>query len=62
MQKNSVFLRTVYITSTILLCLFLGIYGIFSAYKSIRQIAFGEYRNAVEIKEDEIKILDFELN
>ena len=60
MQKNSILLRTVYITTTILFCLIFGIYGVFSAYKNIRQLAFGEYRKAIEITEDEIKILDFE--
>lgn len=60
MQKSNILLRTVYITTTILLCLFFGFYGVFSAYKNIRQLAFGEYRKAVEITEEEIKILDFE--
>ncbi len=61
MQKNSVFLRTVYITTTILLCLIFGVYGVFSAYKNIRQIAFGEYRSPIEITREGIKILDFEI-
>ena len=60
MQKNSVLLRTVYITTIIILCIFFGVYGCFSAYKNIRQLAFGEYRDAVEITEGKIKILDFE--
>ena len=60
MQKNSILLRTVYITTTIFLCLIFGIYGLFSAYKNIRRLAYGEYRNAIEITEEEIKILDFE--
>ena len=59
MQNSKVFLRTVYITSVILLCLFLGFYGAFKAYENMRQIAFGEYRNAVEITQDEIKIFDY---
>ncbi len=59
MQNSKVFLRTVYITSVILLCLFLGSYGAFKAYESMRRIAFGEYRNAVEITQDEIKIFDY---
>lgn len=59
MQNSKVFLRTVYITSVILLCLFLGFYGVFKAYENIRLTAFGEYRNAVQITGEEIKLFDF---
>lgn len=44
----------------ILLCIFFGIYGVCRAYEKIRKTGFGEYRKAVEIEEDGIKILDFE--
>ena len=61
MQTYEIFLRTIYMTSVILLCLFLGFYGIFKAYENIRLVAFGEYRNAVEITEEEVKLLDYEI-
>lgn len=61
MQTYKIFLRTIYMTSVLLLCLFLGFYGIFKAYENIRLVAFGEYRNAVEITEEEVKILDYEI-
>lgn len=61
-QNSKIFSRTVYITSVILLCLIFGFYGVFKAYESIRLIAFGEYRNAVEITDEEIKVFDYEIN
>ena len=59
MQKNSILSRTIYLSTIIILCLFLGMYGVFSAYKNIRRIAFGEYREAIEKNEEEIKIFDY---
>lgn len=55
------FFKAFYLSGIILLCAFMGIFGIFKAYESMRQIGFGEYRRAVEIEDDRIKILDFEI-
>lgn len=38
-----------------------GTLGICKAYESIRFIGFGEYKNAIEISKEKIKILDFEI-
>lgn len=54
-----IFLRTVYISSTVLFCLISGIYGIMKAYEGIRLIGFGEYRSAIEYEDGEIKIFDY---
>lgn len=62
MSKNfKIFLRSLYISSVVFFCLFIGIYGISRAYESIRLIGFGEYRDAIEITENEIKIFDYEI-
>ncbi len=60
-KKIKIFLKTVYISSTLLLCLFIGVFGSFKAYEGIRQIGFGEYCSAVEYKDGNLKIFDFEI-
>ena len=59
MKKITVFLRTVYLTSVIIFCILIGIFGVCKAYEGIRLVGFGEYRNAVEIKDKKINLLDF---
>lgn len=60
-RKNlRTFLRTFYISSVITLCIAIAVFGISEAYKNIRLIGFGEYRNAIEIGDGGLKILDFE--
>ncbi len=60
-RKNlRTFLRTFYISSVITLCIVIAVFGISEAYKNIRLIGFGEYRNAIEIGDGGLKILDFE--
>lgn len=41
------------------MCLTFGWLGIATAYENTVRIAFGEYRSAIEISEDTIRILDF---
>lgn len=53
------YFRTLYITLVILLCLSLGWIGISTAYENTVQVAFGEYKKAIEINGDTIRILDF---
>ena len=54
------FWRSFYLSSVVIFCLFFALYGISESYKNIRRIGFGEYRNAIEINEESLKILDFE--
>ena len=61
-KRKSLFFRTFYISSVVVFCLFFGIYGTVKAYESIRLVAFGEYRKAIGIEKDSIKIFDFEIN
>lgn len=60
MKRNTkTYFRTLYITLVIILCLSLGWIGISTAYENTVQIAFGEYKKAIEINNDTIRILDF---
>ncbi len=56
------FFRSFYLSSVILFCLLLGFFGMAKAYENIRLIGFGEYRNAVEIEEETLKIFDLEID
>jgi len=61
-EKIKVFLRTVFIGTTISLNIIFGGLAVAKAYENIRQIGFGEYKRAVEITEDSIRILDFTID
>ena len=37
------------------------IFGICYAYEGIRELSFGEYKSAVSVENDKIRILDFEI-
>ena len=41
-------------------CVLFGFLGVCIAYENIVRTAFGEYKNAVEISKDGIRILDYE--
>lgn len=60
MRKNTkTYFRTFYITLVIMLCVSIGWIGISAAYENTRQVAFGEYKKAIEINSETIRILDF---
>ena len=58
MKNFKIFLKSFYISSVITFCLALAIFGTTKAYENIRLIGFGEYRKAIEVNENEIKIFD----
>lgn len=58
-QQTKTYFRTFYITLVILLCLAFGWIGISSAWENTVQIAYGEYKKAIEINKETIRILDF---
>ena len=62
-MKRSVklFFKSFFISSTLVFCLCFGILGTMKAYEQIRLIGFGEYRNAIEIENGNIKFFDFTL-
>ena len=60
-MKKSLFLRSFLISFVLLSCIISGFYGIARAYKNIRLVAYGEYVNAIELKDGYIKIFDIEI-
>lgn len=58
-RQIKTYFRTFYISLIIMLCLSLGWIGISTAYENTVQIVFGEYRQAIEISDEQIRILDF---
>lgn len=58
-RQTKTYFRTLYITLIILLCVSLGWIGISAAYENTVFIAYGEYKSAIEVSKDSIRILDF---
>lgn len=58
-KQTKTYFRSLYITLIILTCLTLGWVGISSAWENTVQIAYGQYKKAIEINKDTIRILDF---
>jgi len=61
MRKNKikVFLRTMVIATVVIICFIFAFLSICKIYENIRYIGYGEYKNAIEITEENIRILDF---
>lgn len=58
-RQTKTYIRSFYISLVIILCLCLGWIGISTSYEKTVQIAYGEYKDAIEITNDSIRILDF---
>ncbi|MBE6810304.1 MAG: hypothetical protein E7521_04510 [Ruminococcaceae bacterium] len=58
-RQTKTYFRTLYISLVIIMCISLGWIGISTAWENTVRIAFGEYKNAIEINSDTIRILDF---
>lgn len=58
-RQTKTYFRTLYITLVIMLCLSIGWIGISTAYENTVRVAYGEYKKAIEITKDSIRILDF---
>ena len=56
------FTRKMIVSAIVSLCIIFGFWAMCKAYSGIRQIGFGEIRNAVEIKEKEIRFFDYIVN
>ena len=61
MKIMKTFLKSFYISFVAALCLFIGVYGAARVYENARLIGFGEYKKAVEIEGNVLRILDFEI-
>ena len=60
-RQTKTYFRTLYLTLVIMICLCFGWIGISSAYENTVQVAYGEYKSAIEITQEKIRILDFEI-
>lgn len=58
-RKIEVFLRTTVIFTVIMMCVIFLLVSFCEIYENIRFIAYGEYKNAIEITESGVRILDF---
>lgn len=58
-KQTKTYLRSFYISLIVIMCLAFGWLGVSAAYENTVRIAFGEYRSAIEISDDTIRILDF---
>ena len=58
-KQTKTYLRSFYISLIVIMCLDFGWLGVSAAYENTVRIAFGEYRSAIEISDDTIRILDF---
>ncbi len=61
MRSKNVFWRTVFLSGVIFFNLVMLIAGISTAYENIRSVFYGEYVEAVEVTDKEIRILDFHI-
>ena len=62
MRNKGIFLRTVVLSCVIIFNIILFFGGIAICYQNIRLEGYGEYKSAVQITEDFIRILDYEIN
>ena len=62
MKKHTkTYFRTPYLTLVVIMCLMFGWVGVSAAYENTVQVAYGEYKSAIEITREKIRILDFEI-
>ena len=54
------FIRKTYISAVVSSCILFGFCACCVAYRNIRQIGFGEYRNAIEYKDGNFRFFDYE--
>ena len=58
-RQTKTYFRTLHISLVIIMCISLGWIGVSAAWENMVQIAFGEYKTAIEINHNTIRILDF---
>jgi hypothetical protein len=56
------FIRKTYISAVVSSCILFGFCACCVAYQNIRQIGFGEYRNAIEYKDGTVYFFDYQKN
>lgn len=60
-RQTKTYFRSLYLTLVIMMCLAFGWVGVSAAYENTVQIAYGEYKSAIEITREKIRVLDFEI-
>ena len=60
-RSVKIYIRTVRYSSLVIICLMMAFFGMAKAYENIRLVAYGEYRNAIEIDKDGITFFDYEI-
>ena len=60
-KMKRLFFRSLILSSVIVFCMIFGLFFTAKAYENIRQVAFGEYRKAIEINKDKIMLFDYEI-
>ncbi len=55
------FLRKMIVSAVVTSCIIFGFFSACKAYSGIRKIGFGEYRSAIEIKGDGIRVFDYKI-
>ena len=59
MKNFKIFLRSFYITAVIMVCFIIAVIGSIKAYESIRQVGFGDNRNAIYFSDGCFHFFDF---
>ena len=60
-MKRKIFFRSFFISLVVVFCIVFGFLATAKAYENIRLVAYGEYRNAIEIDKDGITFFDYEI-
>lgn len=60
MKSSKIFWRTVFLSAVVFGCLSLLLIGISVAFENIKNCSEAKFISAVEVKEESIRILDFE--
>lgn len=61
MYSKKLFVKTVKISSIFVFCALFGILAAAEAFEGIREVAYGEYREALEYEDGVLKFFDFEI-
>ncbi len=62
MSNKKLFLKSFKISSLFVFCALFGFLGAAKAYEGIREVAYGEYRSAIDYEDGKLKFFDFEIN
>ncbi len=61
-KKIKIFLRSFILSGTLIICVFIMLFGTAKAYENTVKNSTGEYKKAVSLEGGVLRILDFEIN